>query len=60
MTLTKKLDELANLWNKTQDPTYKDQWYKLIRTYGNNYIKRRPVSSSRSNKRNDKRDNTSK
>jgi len=27
---TDKLDELANLYNKTKDSKYKKQWYKLI------------------------------
>jgi hypothetical protein len=27
---TDKLDELANLYNKTKDSKYKEQWYKLI------------------------------
>jgi hypothetical protein len=34
----KKIDEVANLWNKTKDEQYKNEWYKLIRefTYGKN------------------------
>jgi hypothetical protein len=28
--MTKKIDQVANLWNKTKDPKYKDLWYKLI------------------------------
>ena len=28
--LTNKLDKLANLWNKTKDPKYKKQWYKIL------------------------------
>ena len=31
----KKIDELANLWEKTEDPKYKDLWYKLIKEYTN-------------------------
>ena len=34
MVNTKKIDELANLWEKTNDPTYKDLWYKLIKEFG--------------------------
>jgi hypothetical protein len=51
-----KIDEVANLWEKTKDPKYKDEWYKLIRRFYNglNTIERRDISSSRSNKRNDK------
>ena len=30
----KKMDELANLWEKTKDPKYKDLWYKLIKEFG--------------------------
>jgi len=29
--LTNKLDNLANLWNKTKDPKYKKQWYALLK-----------------------------
>jgi hypothetical protein len=28
--ITEELNELANLYNKTQDKKYKDQWYKLL------------------------------
>jgi hypothetical protein len=51
-----KIDEAANMWEKTKDPKYKDEWYKLIRRYvdGLNIIERRVVSSSRSNEGNDK------
>ena len=51
-----KINEVANLWEKTKDPKYKDKWYKLIRRFYNglNTIERRDISSSRSNKRNDK------
>ena len=27
---TKELDRIANLWNKTKDPKYKKQWYKIL------------------------------
>ena len=41
MTL-KKIDKIANLWNKTKDPYYKDLWYKKVRRWahgrnGNSY-----------------------
>jgi len=51
-----EIDEAANMWEKTKDPKYKDEWYKLIRRYvdGLNIIERRVVSSSRSNEGNDK------
>tara|TARA_E500000305_G_scaffold24369_1_gene18383 strand:+ start:1118 stop:1297 length:180 start_codon:yes stop_codon:yes gene_type:complete len=51
-----EIDDAANMWEKTKDPKYKDEWYKLIRRYvdGLNIIERRVVSSSRSDERNDK------
>ena len=30
----KKIDKLANLWEKTKDPKYKDLWYKLVKEFG--------------------------
>jgi hypothetical protein len=56
VNIIQKIDEVANLWEKTKDPKYKDEWYKLIRRFYNglNTIERRDISSSRSNKRNDK------
>ena len=50
MTL-KKIDEVANLWEKTKDPQYKDLWYKYIKEYVNgiNYTNRRSISTSPSN-----------
>jgi|TARA_R100001443_G_scaffold82266_1_gene89223 hypothetical protein len=51
--IQKKLDEVANLWNKTKDPKYKDLWYKLIKEWnGNNNFRRRNVSSSSGDERN--------
>ena len=33
--MQRKIDQIANLWNKTKDPRYKNEWYKLIeKTYG--------------------------
>jgi hypothetical protein len=36
--MQKKLDEIANLWDKTKDPYYKDLWYQEVRrwAYGKN------------------------
>ena len=34
MTL-KKIDEAANLWEKTKNPKYKDLWYKLVKEFVN-------------------------
>ena len=44
--LLKKIDDAANMWNKTKDPQYKDLWYKLIKEFvnGADYFKRRTVS----------------
>ena len=54
-----KIDEVANLWNKTRDPKYKEEWYKLIKEWnGINNSRRRDVSSSRSNETDDSRDRT--
>ena len=57
MVNQKKIDNMANLWEKTKDPKYKDLWYKYIKEFANglNNIERRTVSSGRSNKRDDQR-----
>ena len=45
MEQKKNLDEIANLWNKTKDPKYKQLWYKLIEEMHGTYnFKRRTVS----------------
>jgi hypothetical protein len=51
--MTKKLDELANLWEKTKDPKYKDLWYKLIKEFadGADNLGRRTVSIDSSHKK---------
>ena len=53
MTL-KKIDEAAIMWNKTKDPKYKDQWYKLIEEFinGINNTDRRVVPFNNRRKRN--------
>ena len=33
--ILKKINELANLWEKTKDPKYKDLWYKLVKEFVN-------------------------
>jgi len=54
MSQIKDPDELANLWNKTKNPKYKELWYKTVKeTYGPNTIKRRIVSVSSCHKRDD-------
>jgi hypothetical protein len=49
---TNKLDEIANKYNKTKDPQYKDLWYKLVREFANgpHNIKRRNISINSCNK----------
>ena len=50
MVTLKKIDNIANLWEKTKDPKYKDLWYQLVKEFANgpNNIERRtvPVNSS--------------
>ena len=48
-----KIDDAANMWNKTKDPKYKDLWYKLIKEYANgpHNIKRWSVSTDTSYER---------
>ena len=55
--MRKKIDEVANLWNKTKDPKYKDLWYKYIKEYVNgiNNSNGRDVPSSSGDKTNDGR-----
>ena len=48
--MTKRIDQVADLWNKTRDPKYKDLWYKLIKEmHGLNNLERRTVSIDTSN-----------
>ena len=53
MVTQQKIDETANLWNKTKDPKYKDEWYKLVKEFANGpyNIKRWPLSFGRSTER---------
>jgi hypothetical protein len=54
MAQKKNLDELANLWNKTKNPKYKELWYKLIEEMHGTYnFKRRSVSTDSSHKTDD-------
>jgi hypothetical protein len=45
-----KIDDAANMWNKTKNPYYKDLWYKLVKEFANGpyNIKRRIVSTNSS------------
>jgi hypothetical protein len=59
--MKKKIDEVANLWNKTKDQKYKDLWYKYIKEYVNgiNNSNGRDISSSSGNKRTVEKSNDS-
>ena len=54
-TIIEKIDDAANMWEKTKDPKHKDLWYKLIKEWANgvNNTKRRIVSISSCHKAND-------
>ncbi len=54
-TIQSKIDEAANNWNKTKNPKYKENWYKLIKEFANgpHNPDRRIVSFDTRNKRND-------
>ena len=53
--MVEKINELANLWEKTKDPKYKDLWYKLVKEFadGPHNIERRTVSTTSSIDKND-------
>ena len=53
---TDHLDELANQYNKTKDPYYKDLWYKKIKelTSGINHTSGWDLQSDTGHERNDK------
>ena len=55
LVMTKDLDNLANLWNKTKNPKYKKLWYKLVKEFANGSynFKRRPISTDSSHKTDD-------
>lgn len=57
--MMQKIDDAAKMWEKTKDPKYKDEWYKLIRSWNNglNIIERRAILPRRSNEGNDKGNN---
>ena len=33
--MREKIDEAANLWNKTKNPKYRNLWYKLVKEFAN-------------------------
>ena len=53
--LLTKIDDAANMWNKTKDQKYKDLWYKLIKEYtdGTNNFQRRTLSINSCHKADD-------
>ena len=55
--ISDNLDAIANQYNKTKDPYYKDLWYKKIKEFANgpHNIKRWSVSSGSSNETDDGR-----
>ena len=50
--MMQKIEEAARLWNKTKDPKYKEEWYKLVKEFANgpHNIKRWSVSTDTSHK----------
>ena len=50
MSQTKKLDELANLYNKTKKTKYRDLWYREVKELANGIgyhgFERRAISRS--------------
>ena len=55
MVNQKKIDNIANLWEKTKDPKYKNLWYQLVKEFANgpHNIKRWTVSTTSSVKTDD-------
>ena len=52
MVNQKKIDNIANLWEKTKDPKYKNLWYQLVKEFANgpNNMERWVVPITSSNK----------
>ena len=59
--MQKKIDDAANMYNKTKDPKYKTLWYKLIKEhlYGTNNNERQSVSTNTSDNKDVRGDRTS-
>ncbi len=55
MVQINELDKLANLWNKTKDPKYKELWHEKVKEWANgpHNIKRRIISISSCHKQDD-------
>ena len=51
------LDQIANEYNRTKNPKLKELWYKKVKEFanGSDTVKRRPLSSGRSNEKDDGR-----
>ena len=56
--MQKKIDSIANLWEKTKAPKYKDLWYKLVKEFVDGragtlddglHIERRGINNKNSN-----------
>ena len=57
LAMQNKIDEAARMFNKTKDPYYKDQWYKLVERFynGTNNTERRVIPINTRNKKDDGR-----
>ena len=31
--MTRKIDDVANMWNEIKDPKYKKLWYDLVKSF---------------------------
>ena len=62
MAPLKKIDNIANLWEKTKDPKYKNLWYQLIKEFsdGADNLEQRTVSTNSSHEENDGRNRSNK
>ena len=62
MVNQKKIDNIANLWEKTKDPKYKNLWYQLIKEFsdGADNLEQRIVSTNSSHEENDGRNRSNK
>jgi hypothetical protein len=62
MVNQKKIDNIANLWEKTKDPKYKNLWYQLIKEFsdGADNLEQRTVSTNSSHEENDGRNRSNK
>ena len=47
MITLKELDELACKWNRTKNPKYKEEWYKLVKKFNEIHCNNTPVKYER-------------